>query len=151
MGIVRLIKDLPEDLQLLVVCGHNESLTKQLEAMKPDMKHDMHVFGFVQNVYDYMEVADVLISKSGGITVTESLAKDLPLVVIAPIIGQETRNSDFLLANGAARKADKVSDLEGILRDLMDHPEKIKAMREAIGRIRKPNACYDIAKLALEM
>jgi processive 1,2-diacylglycerol beta-glucosyltransferase len=151
MGIVRLIKDLPEDLQLLVVCGHNESLVKQLEAVKAGMKHDMHVFGFVQNVYDYMEVADVLISKSGGITVTESLAKDLPLVVIAPIIGQETRNSDFLLANGAARKADKVSDLEGILRDLMDHPEKIKAMREAIGRIRKPNACYDIAKLALEI
>lgn len=151
VDIVKVINALPETLQLLVVCGHNESLARQLEGMRPEMRHEMRVFGFVQNVYDYMEVADILISKSGGITVSESLAKDLPLVVISPIIGQETRNADFLLANGAARRADRLADLEGILRDLMDHPEKIRLMREAIARIRKPNACYDIAKLALEI
>lgn len=150
LEIVKTIEGIAAPMQILAICGHNESLVKQLESMKPSMKHHIDIFGFVQNVYDFMEVADILISKSGGITVSESLAKDLPLVVVSPIIGQETHNCDFLITNGAAVKADKISDLKGILEDLAAHPEKVQGMREAIGRIRKPMACYDIAKLALE-
>jgi processive 1,2-diacylglycerol beta-glucosyltransferase len=151
LDIVKTIEDITAPMQILAICGHNESLVKQLESMKPSMKQQIDIFGFVQNVYEFMEVADILISKSGGITVSESLAKDLPLVVVSPIIGQETHNCDFLITNGAAVKAGKISDLKGILEDLASHPEKVQSMREAIGRIRKPAACYDIAKLAIEI
>ena len=151
LEIVKIIDGLPTPVQTIAACGHNESLFKQLNAVKTSLRHPINVFGFIQNVYDYMEVSDILISKSGGITVSESLAKELPLVVISPIIGQETRNCGFLLSNGAAAKADKLSDLKKILEDLVIHPEKLRQMREAIGRIRKPMACYDIAKLAVEL
>jgi processive 1,2-diacylglycerol beta-glucosyltransferase len=151
IDIVRTIARLPGRVQAIAVCGHNESLTRQVDGMRPLVKGGLHVFGFVSNVYDYMEVSDILISKSGGITVTESLAKDLPLVVISPIIGQETRNCDFLLANGAAMRAGGIPELEAILNDLAAHPEKIARMRESIRRIRKPSACYDIAGLTLGM
>lgn len=149
--IIQATEEIKAPAEILAVCGHNEDLAKRLQAMKGSFRHATQVFGFVQNVYEFMEAADILISKSGGITVSESLAKDLPLVVISPIIGQETRNCDFLISNGAAVRANNVSDLKGILEDLAAHPEKVRSMREAIARIRKPMACYDIAKLAVGM
>jgi processive 1,2-diacylglycerol beta-glucosyltransferase len=98
-----------------------------------------------------MEIADILISKSGGITVTESLAKELPMIIISPIIGQETANSSFLVKHGAGIAIKEVSDLKDVLERLQAHPEDIEKMREAIRRIRKPAACYEIAKLATDM
>jgi processive 1,2-diacylglycerol beta-glucosyltransferase len=79
------------------------------------------------------------------------MAKGLPMIVISPIIGQETRNSDFLTSQGAAIRIDSIDGLKAVLEDLASHPERLKAMRDAIARISKPRACYDVAKLALEL
>ncbi len=150
-NIIKIISSIPQTVQIIAICGHNETLIKELEALKPALKDRLSVLGFVNNVYDYMEAADVLISKSGGITSTESMARGLPLIVIAPIIGQETRNSDYLTSEGAAVKIDKPDELKAVLEDLVSHPEKLGRMKDAIARIKKPRACYDIAKLAVEM
>jgi processive 1,2-diacylglycerol beta-glucosyltransferase len=142
---------LSKKAQLAVICGHNEELVAKIEALRPGMKNiDLKVMGFINNVYEYMAIADVLISKSGGITVSESLARELPMIVIAPIIGQETRNCDFIVGRGAAIRLSKVSELDETLDDLIAHPEKVASLKEAIGKIRKPMACYDVARLALE-
>ena len=124
---------------------------KRLQAVKFNPNVTARILGFVDNVYEYMEIADLLISKSGGITVSESLAKELPLLVIAPIMGQETRNSDFLIKHGAAIKIDATPQLAGVLEDLTACPEKIEDLRAHIRLIKKPNACYDIAHLALDV
>ncbi|MDD5135996.1 MAG: glycosyltransferase [Candidatus Omnitrophica bacterium] len=149
--IIKTIGDISQPIQIVTVCGHNEELVKKLEALKPSLKADIKVFGFVNNVYDYMSIADVLISKSGGITVSESLTKELPMVIIAPIMGQETRNSDYLMKYGAAVKIAKASDLKEVVEYLVAHPERMAAMREAIRAIRKPLSCYDIAKLSIDI
>lgn len=149
--IVKTIGGVSRPVQIIAVCGHNKELVGRLELLKKSVKVRLNVLGFVDNVYEYMELSDILISKSGGITVSESLARSLPMVVISPIIGQETRNCYFLTTHGAAVKIDKVSEVKDVLEDLLAHPEKIAKMKEAIGRIRKPAACYDIAKLAIEM
>ena len=148
--IVRSANGLSRPAQVIVICGHNEELKKRIDAIRPNPGMTIKTFGFVDNVYEYMEVADILISKSGGITVSESMAKGLPMLVIAPILGQETGNSDFLVKHGAAITIDAVPQLGGVLEDLAAHPEKIAALRANIDRIRKPNACYDIAHLALD-
>ncbi len=148
-GIIKIVKDMP--VQAIVVCGHNEKLVKKIVDLKESARAEIKVLGFVDNVYEYMEVSDILISKAGGITVTESLAKELPLVVIAPIIGQETRNSDFIISRGAAFRIDKLKDLKGLLEDLISHPEKMEKTRQAIRVIKKPTSCYDIARLALDI
>ena len=150
-NIIKIISSIPQTVQIIAICGHNETLVKELEALKPTLKDRLSVLGFVNNVYEYMASADVLISKSGGITSTESMARDLPLIVIAPIIGQETRNSDYLTSEGAAVKIDKPYELKAVLEDLVSHPEKLGRMRDAIARIKKPRACYDVAQLALEI
>ena len=149
--IIKAIGNIPHPLQIITVCGHNEELAKKLEALKSSMKADIKVFGFVNNVYEYMSVADLLVSKSGGITVSESLAKELPMVIIAPIMGQETRNSSYLLKHGAAVKIEKASDLKDVVEYLIAHPERMAALREAIRAIKKPAACYDVAKLAIDI
>lgn len=148
--IVKIIESVSRPLQIITICGHNEELVKRLEALKSGFNHKMIVLGFVNNVYEYMEIADLLISKSGGITVSESLAKELPMVVIAPIIGQETRNSSFLVSHGAAIKVDRIDGLKEALEKLTAHPERLVEMRTRIQNIKKPAACYDVAKLAVE-
>jgi len=138
-------------IQVIAVCGRNEELMKRLENLRDRLSIQLKVMGFVNNVYEYMEVSNILISKSGGITVAESLAKEIPMIVIAPIIGQETRNSDFLMDNGAAIRLTSVSELKAAVEDLISHPEKLERLKQAIRAIKKPAACYDIAKLVLEM
>jgi processive 1,2-diacylglycerol beta-glucosyltransferase len=149
--ILKTIGNISHPLQIVTVCGHNEELVKKLESLKGTMKADIKVFGFVSNVYELMDVADLLISKSGGITSSESLAKELPMVIIAPIMGQETRNSDYLISHGAAMKIAKTKDLKEVVEYLVTHPERMSALKEAIRAIKKPQACYDIAKLAIEL
>lgn len=148
--IVKEVGKVGAKLQMAVICGHNEALVRRIEALKSSMDKDIKVLGFVDNVYEYMDIADILVSKSGGITVSESLAKELPMIVIAPIIGQETRNSEFIVKHNSAFRIDSVSELNAIVSDLAAHPEKAKSMKESIKAIKKPMACYDVAKLALE-
>ena len=149
--IVKAANSVSGDIQAIVVCGKNEELAQKIEALKPGLKMPVKALGFVDNVYDYMEISDVLISKSGGITVSESLVKELPIIVISPIIGQETRNSDFLMNHGAGRKISDVSELKGVLEDLISHKEKLAAMKEAVRSLKKPNSCFDVANMAISM
>lgn len=149
-GIVKEIGKMSGKVQMVVICGHNAELVSKIEALKNTLSCDIKTLGFVDNVYEYMEIADVLISKSGGITVSESLAKELPMIVIAPIIGQETRNCDFLVKHHAAFRISRVEELGGIVEDLVRHPENAKSMKESIRLVKKPMACFDVAKLALE-
>lgn len=149
--IIKVIDSVSEPIQVIAICGHNESLVKRLEDLRLNLKMKLKVLGFVDNVYEYMEVSNILISKSGGITVSEALAKEIPMIIISPILGQETRNSDFLVKAGAALRIRELRDLRGILEDLSSNPDRIGRMKEAIRMIRMPTACYDIAKLTIEM
>jgi len=150
-GIVKVMSEIKKNLQGVVVCGRNEELVKNIEKLRDELKLNIKVTGFIDNVYEYMEISDVLISKSGGITVSESLAKDIPMAIISPIIGQETANCNFLIKNKAAVKVGRLEELKGTLEGLIDNPMKLDSMRDSIKRIRKPNAAYDVARLAYEL
>ena len=149
-GIVKVIAQIDKDLQTVVVCGHNEELAHKIQNLKDEYKLNMKVLGFIDNVYEYMDVSDILISKSGGITVSESLAKEIPLIVISPILGQETGNCAFLVRNNAAVKVNKLDDLKAALEGIISDPVKLDKMKEAIKLIEKPYAAYDVAKFAYE-
>ena len=149
-GIVNEVGKSSAKVQMAVVCGHNDGLVRRIEEIKPSLSCDIKALGFIDNVYEYMEISDILISKSGGITVSESLAKGLPMIVIAPIIGQETRNCDFIVKHHAAFRISHVNELESIIEDLVRNPDKNRSMKDSILSIKKPMACFDVAKLALE-
>lgn len=99
----------PREFQTLVVCGRNEDLRRELAAQ--DRRHPTRVLGFASNMHELMTVADLIITKPGGLTSSEALALGRPIMILDPIPGQEAANSDFLLEHGAAAKINRVEDL----------------------------------------
>ena len=73
------------------------------------------------------------------------------MVIISPILGQETRNADYLTSRGAALRIDTMADLKEAVEKLAAHPEDIRKMKDAIAAIRKPDASYTIARMAIEL
>jgi processive 1,2-diacylglycerol beta-glucosyltransferase len=137
----------PEPFQTLVVAGRNEELRRELAVH--DRKHPTHVLGFVTNMQELMTVADLIISKPGGLTSSEALAMGRPLFILNPIPGQEAANSDFLLERGAAAKLNRVEDLPFRLSQLLGS-KKLGEMGLAAKALGRPNAAQDICREVLK-
>jgi processive 1,2-diacylglycerol beta-glucosyltransferase len=122
------------EFQIVVVAGRNVELRRELAAH--DRHHPTHVLGFVSNMHELMTVADLIVSKPGGLTTSEALALGKPLFILNPIPGQETANSDFLLERGAAAKVNRVEDLPFRIDRLLGSPKltEMAASARALGR-----------------
>jgi len=138
-------------LQTLVVTGRNEELRRKLATR--DHRHPTRVLGFVTNMHELMAVADLIITKPGGLTTSEALAMGKPLFILNPIPGQEAANSDFLLERGAAAKVNRIEDLPFRLEQLLS-PKKLKEMSRAAKRLGRPdsakNVCQEVMKRLAE-
>ena len=132
--------------QTLVVTGRNEELRRKLAAQ--DRKHPTHVLGFSTNMHELMAVADLIITKPGGLTSSEALAMGKPLFILNPIPGQEAANSDFLLEHGAAAKANRVEDLPFRIGQLLGS-KKLGGMGKAAKSLGRPNAAQSICREVL--
>jgi processive 1,2-diacylglycerol beta-glucosyltransferase len=129
--------------QTVVVTGRNEDLRRDLAAQ--DRGHPTHVLGYASNMHELMAVADLIISKPGGLTTSEVLAMGKPLFIVSPIPGQEAANSDFLLEHGAAAKANRVEDLPYRIDQLLG-TKKLAAMARAAKALGQPHAARDICQ-----
>ncbi|MDD6770798.1 MGDG synthase family glycosyltransferase [Inconstantimicrobium porci] len=148
-GISKVIKQLvlnPRKLRLIIVCGKNKHLKNSLEALysKPINNKKIHIIGYSNVVSELMDASDVIISKPGGLTVTESIYKRLPIIIPFVIPGQETENSKLLVSRNCAVKIDKISDVNKIINDLIDHPEKLKKMKDNLDLL---GANYSLKKV----
>lgn len=134
--------------ELAVICGHNNRQRQEFERLRDNMPYaSIHVYGFVDNVHTMMDAADILVSKPGGLTVTEALLKGLPMVAVNPIAGHEERNLEFLLNQGACVRADKIFPLDEAVAMLMTDPQRVEDMKARIRCLAKPNAGDDLADL----
>jgi len=96
-----------------------------------------------------MAISDVLVSKSGGITVTEALNAKLPMIVVAPIPGQEMRNYGFLEKNKAASKIKRPQDIINVVKELIGSG-RLKVLRENVGKIRLTGSAERIMNEAIK-
>ena len=112
-------------VELVVVCGRNENARKKLEKVRSPARHRVKILGFTKQIDELMGVADLLVSKPGGLTTSEALARGTPMVIVNPIPGQESRNSDFLLENGAAIKANTIATLAHKVTSLLRDPDRL--------------------------
>lgn len=126
------------DLQMIVVCGYNKSLYKKLMGIHTQKK--MILLGYVDNVDVLMDASDCILSKPGGITISEALAKELPMIMVGQLPGVEDRNVEFLLNNGAALFATKTFSIDEALHLLLESPLRQQMIQAAIKRLAKPNA-----------
>jgi processive 1,2-diacylglycerol beta-glucosyltransferase len=140
------LNKLPKPVQILVVCGSNEELRRELALL--DRVQPTHIFGFVQNMQELMAVSDLVITKPGGLTSSEALAMGKPLFILNPIPGQEAANSDFLLQNGAAMKANRLEDLPFRLDKLLGSA-RLAEMAAAAKKLGRPHAAADICREVL--
>lgn len=124
------------NLQLLVVCGNNKSLYKKIKGKSTQKK--MNVYGYVDNVDILMDACDCILSKPGGITTSETLAKGLPMIMIDQLPGVEDRNFEFLLNNGASLFVSKTFSIDQALYFLLDSPERQKNIQAAMKSLAHP-------------
>jgi processive 1,2-diacylglycerol beta-glucosyltransferase len=132
--------------RIVVVAGRNERLRRSLtEAAGPRTT----VLGFTTEIDEWMAVADLLVTKPGGLTTAEALARGLPMVLVNPIPGQEQRNSDALLESGAAVRVGSLEVLPWKVDAVLGDQERLAALRAAAARISMPDAAARVARWAL--
>ena len=136
-------------LELIVVAGRNEELKTRLEQIEPPPRHRAHVLGFTTQMHELMALADLVVSKPGGLTTSEALACGTPMAVVNPIPGQESRNSDYLLENAAAVKINNLATLPYKLNRLFATPGRLAQLAANAKRLGHPRAAFDIAQRAL--
>jgi processive 1,2-diacylglycerol beta-glucosyltransferase len=138
-------------LEVVVVTGRNEKAREQLTAVRPPDRHRATVLGFTDEMDELMAAADAIVSKPGGLTTSEALARGLAMVVVNPIPGQESRNSDYLLENGAAVKVNNLATLAYKVAGLLDPPERLARLKENARRLGRPRAAYDVVEESLKL
>ena len=137
---------------VLIVCGRNAALKTALTAvLKTPPACVVKLFEYVTNMHELMGLADLIVTKPGGLTTSECLARCLPMVLVSPIPGQEERNAEMLLEQGCAVLARTPAALSFKLESLLSDPGRLNQMRECCRRTGKPNAAADIAADVLEL
>ena len=148
--LVEAIRTIPFGLQCVVVCGKNRRVQKKI--MKATAGNpDFHVFGYVKDTASLMSAADIIITKPGGLTCAEALAKQLPMILTTPIPGQEERNVRFLTRHQVARLAQTPEDLLHTVVDLFRHPKKMESMRQRARLLSKPHSAWEAARLIFDV
>jgi processive 1,2-diacylglycerol beta-glucosyltransferase len=138
-------------LELVVIAGKNEAVKSQLEALPPSDRHRTHILGFTDKIDELMAVADLVVSKPGGLTTSETLARGAAMVIVNPIPGQESRNSDFLLENGAAIKVNNLATLAYKVNGLLDDPTRLARIKDNVARLARPRAAFEVAERSLKL
>jgi processive 1,2-diacylglycerol beta-glucosyltransferase len=147
------LMQLEHDFQLIVLAGRNEAALARLKIQAVEQPGRLFPFGFTNEVALLMACSDLVITKPGGLTTSECLAMGVPMVVYAPIPGQEERNADYVLEQGAALKAVDLISLEYRVRQLLAEPERLTRMRECARRLGQPQAArrvLDIVQAQLD-
>ena len=143
--------------KVVAIAGKSEKLKKRLEEIArsagtlPSGASRLVPVGFTTQMDRFMAAADLLVGKAGGLTTSEALARHLPMALIEPIPGQEFRNADHLLEEGAAIRCNNLPAAAWKISKLLDNSKRMEDMRRAAMRMAHPNAARDIAEDALRL
>ena len=149
--VITEFRSIKNEFQIMVVCGNNARLKKDLEMKQASEPRLKKVFGFVDFMDELMASSDLMITKPGGITVSEGLATGLPMILIEPIPGQEEANADYLIERGAGVKARSLPLLLHKLGELVSSPERLAEMSRRARAISRPHAARTIAEEAIKL
>lgn len=136
-----------KNCQILAVCGNNKKLFKKLNECTQG--NNVNIYDFTDKVDIMMDAADCIVTKPGGLTTSEAMAKKLPMILVNPIPGQEDRNLEFFLNNGVALSVTKTFTIEEALYFMFRDKDRLDLMEHQINKLAKPNAASDIADFAI--
>ena len=148
-NLVKSLDRLDEDLQIVVVCGNNKKLKRHIEKLT--LRHNIYCLGFVNNVDVLMDAADCMVTKPGGLSTSEALAKLIPIIMLDPIPGQEDRNREFMLNNGLALNLSSSFGIEEAIYQLMKFDYRAENLRRNMEYVRKPDSAKALGDFLLSL
>lgn len=136
--------------QMIIVTGLNKSLERNLKKREGEITKPVHIVGYVDIVEKLMEISDIIVTKPGGLTIAESLGKGLAIVIADCLPGQEEKNCQFLVEEGAAIKVDEGKGVAATVGELLNDPHQLSSLQNKARELSTPNASSEIAKIILE-
>jgi len=133
-------------IKIYAVCGNNKSMRASLMKYG-HQNHQVEILGFTKQIPKLMDESDVIISKPGGLTVSESLAKNIPMIIPYCIPGQEEENAQMLVDTGAAIQIDGTSKLVEIIEELIRNPLQLEILKRNIERIKQGHSLDETIRL----
>ncbi|MFB3894821.1 MAG: glycosyltransferase [bacterium] len=133
-------------VQYIIVAGKNTKLKKQLEQIALGSRVPMHILGFTNEMHLLLDAVDMVVTKAGGMTISECLAKGVPMLIVDPIPGQEEKNTEYIVSRKAAVAAATLADMPQQLAYLINDTQLRKELLKNAISMAKPNAAIDIAK-----
>ena len=148
--IAKCLLELKDDFQIIALAGKNEAMLAALHQLSSDDPGRLVAKGYTGQIERLMACADLVVTKPGGLTTAESQAMELPMIVIAPIPGQEEQNANYLLEQGAALRASDMATLQYRVSYLLAHASRLTAMRAAARSLARPDAARRALVIALQ-
>ena len=148
--VANIYKDLPENVEVTVVCGTNEKLRKSLDK-KYAFNKKIHIKGFVNNMSEVLDSADLYLTKPGGLSVSEARQKNLPMLFINAVAGCEEYNRRHFVGMKTAVCGENVKDLSEKCIVLLNNTEQIYEMRQIFENENKVNAAEQIRERLLKL
>ena len=133
-----------KDTQVVAICGKNRALKNKLEIDYAEQEM-VKILGYTENMREWMQTADVLITKAGGVTISEALASNIPLILFNPVPGQETENALYFRKNGMAKITKNLEEVLDCLEELF-FEDNIKKIKYNMIKNYLPHASYNICK-----
>jgi len=130
---------------LVVVAGRNHKLKESLEAHAWNMP--VRIYGFVREMPDFMRAADILVTKAGPGTISESFIAGLPIILYSRMPGQEDGNVTYVVDEGAGVWAPQPDQVVSALRYWLRHPAQLAKVASACKRLARPDAARTIARI----
>lgn len=137
------------DFQIISICGYNERLKYTIDKMQ--LRRKIYNYGFTDKVDLFMDASDCIVTKPGGLTTSEALAKGLPMVMANPIPGQEDRNVEFLLNNGAALKVSSTFPVDDAVYQLFTNEARRATLRETVSFLGRPDSEAEFVKFIMQI
>ncbi len=146
LGPIEKIASALKDFQVIVVCGHNRKLFERLAQRRAPT---LQVYGLVRNMDELMAVSDAMLTKAGGLSISEALINRLPLIFFNPIPGQETGNIRVLKEYGIGLSDCTIPQMVEALQALRSSTDSLCLAQEKTQILAKPQAASDIIALIL--
>lgn len=134
-----------------IIVGRNLKLERRIVALAEQTEYPLRVVGFVNDVYDYMRASDVLLTKAGGLTSSEALSAELPMILMKPLPGQEERNTRYLVSRRAALRARNEAQVAQAVREVLTSRERRATLAAGIAALRRPDAARTVAERIVDL
>jgi processive 1,2-diacylglycerol beta-glucosyltransferase len=154
-GVLKNVKDLAQlllknpSLQVIVICGKNKSLYEKLLPLAIENPGSFRLFGYVDEIQEIFQISHCLITKPGGITITEAAAVQLPLIFYKPIPGQEAENAEYFSQKGAAVVCRTANEIYQNVQKLFEHNRHLNTMKQQLQDIHKGHSAKAITDYAI--